>query len=99
MTIIPKDFKVSAGINVGGPVSPQVTKAAQLLNELPFKLLLSSREVASRLEISVPRFQSSVGILLTDCRVKVGCQFLYGSKKTIAELLKRQKEQADAEEN
>jgi hypothetical protein len=97
---IPKDFKVSAGVGgLGGNIPEPVQKILPVLDTLPFKLLLNSREVAQRSGICLSGIHSHAPHYLADYRVKVGIQFLYGSKKTIAELLKRQKEQTSAEEN
>jgi len=96
---IPKDFKVSSNVVLTGRIPPTMKKAMDMLNALPFKLLLNSREVSQRLGVCFGSFQSSSASYMGGYRVKVATQFLYGSKKTIAELLKRQKEQVDAEEN
>jgi len=86
---IPSDFKFSSSREVCiGSIPPRTKRIMEFLDALPYKELLTSRELVNRM--GLPSYAiSDSGILMQDYREKVGMFFVYGSKKTIAELRRR----------
>jgi hypothetical protein len=79
-------FTIDDGVAFNPNTKPRsVLKAIQMLEELPFKALLTVRGLASRIELSVDR-TAEIVMHLNDYRTRDGLRFLYGNPKTIKAL-------------
>ena len=98
---LPAGFKVSGtttGKSTSGLVPPRAQKIIAMVEKLPFAELLTSREVAERVALSIGGAWSSHPAL-ADYSEKVDGKLFWGSRKSIAYLRAQLAEPEETNEN
>lgn len=91
---IPEGFKVSAEIAGTTSSTACVLRARQILEVLPFKELLTTRQLAERCKVTLMYFRHHVSdtkIVANKYALRAS-QFVWGSERTIKELKKQNAE-------
>lgn len=91
---IPAGFKVSAEIAGVSKTTACIVRARAILEALPFKELLTTRQLAERCGVELMYFRHHIAdsTIAANKYALRPCQFVWGSARTIKELKKQNAE-------
>lgn len=94
---LPKGFKLREGAEIRGPLPPIITKVLTYLDSTKFGDLLTTFQLSQAVKYSTPSIQGvAAHPALAEYRFTQSSRaILWGSKRTIAELKKQLKKQAE----